>query len=315
MHSPLPRPLAHWRFDGTLRTYQAEALRSIPTTPADSAMHIVAPPGSGKTLLGLLLAARVGHRALVLAPSVTIRDQWVRTARDLAHDVAAVSADGDALSDLTALTYQRLSVTGDSSPFDELAVRQWRDELTATGRTAADAATWLATLSVDNPEQHARGIRRRASALRRRFSRASPEEIAGALHPRALALIDRLVDAGVDTVVLDECHHLLDHWALVVAYLRARIRANGGTGLLIGLTATLPSPDDVAGFYNYTQLLGEVDYEVPTPAVVKEGHLAPYCESACARGRTWAFLSRSDDGGRMPRTSPHGGGGPSAPAT
>ncbi|MFJ4046514.1 DEAD/DEAH box helicase family protein [Microbacterium sp. NPDC089987] len=281
MPSLLSRPLAHWRFDGELRTYQAEALRSIPADPADSAMHVVAPPGSGKTLLGLLLAARVGHRALVLAPSVTIRDQWVRTARDLAHDVDAVSDDPAELKDLTVLTYQRLSVTGDSSPFDELASRQWLDELTASGRTASDAATWLATLSVDNPAQHARGIRSRASALRRRFSRARPDEIARALHPNAIALIDRVVEAGVDTVVLDECHHLLDHWALVVAYLRSRIRASGGTGLLIGLTATLPSPDDETGFDNYSQLLGDVDYEVPTPAVVKEGHLAPY------RARVW----------------------------
>lgn len=281
MDSLLPRPLAHWRFDGELRTYQAEALRSIPAEPADSAMHIVAPPGSGKTLLGLLLAARAGRRALVLAPSVTIRDQWVRTARDLAHDGGAVSDDPAELSELTVLTYQRLSVAGDSSPFDELAARQWLDELTASGRTASDAATWLATLSVDNPAQHARGIRSRASALRRRFSRARPDEIARVLHPNALALIDRVIEAGVDTVVLDECHHLLDHWALVVAYLRARIRANGGTGLLIGLTATLPSPDDGTGFDNYSQLLGEVDYEVPTPAVVKEGHLAPY------RARVW----------------------------
>lgn len=281
MDSLLSRPLAHWRFDGELRTYQAEALRSIPTEPSDSAMHVVAPPGSGKTLLGLLLAARAGRRALVLAPSVTIRDQWVRAARDLAHDDGAVSDDPTELGDLTVLTYQRLSVAGDSSPFDELAARQWLDELTASGRTASDAATWLATLSVDNPAQHARGIRSRASALRRRFSRARPDEIARVLHPNALALIDRVIEAGVDTVVLDECHHLLDHWALVVAYLRARIRADGGTGLLIGLTATLPSPDDGTGFDNYTQLLGEVDYEVPTPAVVKEGHLAPY------RARVW----------------------------
>ncbi|KDA06185.1 hypothetical protein DC31_13070 [Microbacterium sp. CH12i] len=88
--------------------------------------------------------------------------------------------------------------------------------------------------------------------------------------------MDAIVEAGIETIVLDECHHLLDHWALVVAYLAGRIRERGGTGLLIGLTATLPSPDDETEFENYDQLLGKVDYEVPTPAVVKEGHLAPY---------------------------------------
>ena len=96
------------------------------------------------------------------------------------------------------------------------------------------------------------------------------------LHPNARALVDRLVAHGVETVVLDECHHLLDHWALVVAYLAARIRQAGGTPLLIGLTATLPSTEDADEYDNYTSLLGDVDYEIPTAAVVKEGNLAPY---------------------------------------
>lgn len=274
--TPQPGPLADWRYDGGLRTYQSEVLAQIPASPADAAMHIVAPPGSGKTLLGLLLAVREQRRALVLAPTVTIREQWVRTARTLTADEARVGDDPTVLADLTVLTYQLLSVTGDSSPFDDLARAQWADELTAAGRTEADAETWLATIAVDNRAQYLRGIRKRAASLRRRFAQARPDLLARVLHPNALALIERIVEAGVDTIVLDECHHLLDHWAIVVAYLRARIRERGGSGLLIGLTATLPSPDDGTGFENYTGLLGDVDYEVPTPAVVKEGHLAPY---------------------------------------
>ncbi|WP_417556070.1 DEAD/DEAH box helicase family protein [Microbacterium sp.] len=269
-------PLAGWRFDGTLRTYQAEVLAQLPPRPADAALHIVAPPGSGKTLLGLLLAAREQRRTLVLAPSLTIPQQWVRTARTLAPNDDQVSDDPAHLSDLTVLTYQLLSVTGDSSPFDDLARAQWTDELTESGRTQADAETWLATIATDNRAQYLRGIRKRSASLRRRFAQARPDMLARVLHPNAIALIDRLVESGVDTIVLDECHHLLDHWAIVVAYLRARIRERGGTGLLIGLTATLPATADGPGFANYTGLLGEADYEVPTPAVVKEGHLAPY---------------------------------------
>ncbi len=269
-------PLASWRHDGRLRTYQAEVLERIPAGTDEPEMHIVAPPGSGKTLLGLLLAAREGRRTLVLAPTVTIRQQWVQTARSLAPADEAVSDDPARLAELTVLTYQLLSVTGDSAPFDDLARAQWVDELTAAGRREADAALWLAELSVDNPQQYRRGIRRRASGIRKRFVRERPETLARVLHPNAVDLIDRIVAAGIDTVVLDECHHLLDHWAIVVAYLTARIRAQGGRGLLIGLTATLPSPDDGTEYENYSQLLGEVDYEVPTPAVVREGHLTPY---------------------------------------
>ncbi|KQQ65989.1 DEAD/DEAH box helicase [Microbacterium sp. Leaf320] len=268
-------PLSSWHFSGTLRTYQAEVLDRL-APGGDDPLHIVAPPGSGKTLLGLLLAAREGHRALVLSPTVTIRQQWLRTATELATDEAAVSDDPERLGDLTVLTYQLLSVTADGSPFDDLARAVWTDELVASGRTEADAATWLAELAVDNPARHRSGIRSRARRLRSRFTRQRPSELARVLHPNAVALIDRLVGAGVRTVVLDECHHLLDHWAIVVAYLAARIRESGTEPKLIGLTATLPSPDDETEFENYSHLLGDVDYEVPTPAVVKEGHLAPY---------------------------------------
>ena len=268
-------PLSTWHYPGTLRTYQAEVLDRIPPGGA-APLHIVAPPGSGKTLLGLLLAAREGHRTLVLSPTVTIRHQWVRTASELAPHAEAVSDDPERLGDLTVLTYQLLSVTGDGSPFDDLARAIWTEELVASGRTEADAATWLAELAVDNPARHRSGIRSRARRLRSRFTRQRPSELARVLHPNAVALIDRLVEAGVRTVVLDECHHLLDHWAIVVAYLVARIRESGAEPTLIGLTATLPSPDDETEFENYSHLFGEVDYEVPTPAVVKAGHLAPY---------------------------------------
>ncbi|MFK3836332.1 DEAD/DEAH box helicase family protein [Microbacterium sp. NPDC087868] len=272
---PVASPLTGWIFTGELRTYQAEVLTRLPVGGRDP-LHVVAPPGSGKTLLGLLLAARERHRTLVLAPTVTIRQQWVRTAVDLAPDAGAVSDDPETIADLTALTYQALSVTGDGSPFDDLARVVWAEELVEAGRSDADAATWLAELAIDNPAQYRSGIRRRTRRLRSQFARRNPAELARVLHPNATALIDRLVAAGVRTVVLDECHHLLDHWALVVAYLAARIRETGVEPLLIGLTATLPSPDDETEYENYSQLLGEVDYEVPTPAVVKEGHLAPY---------------------------------------
>lgn len=268
-------PLGDWRFTGTLRTYQAQVLARL-APGSESELHIVAPPGSGKTLLGLLLAAREGGRALVLAPNTTIREQWARTAAALAPDAAAVSTDPLRIGDLTALTYQALSVTGDGSPFEALARARWADELVDSGRTQAAAETWLAELAVDNPAQYRTGLRGRVKRIRRQFTRERPQAIARVLHPNAVALLERIVDAGVDTIVLDECHHLLDHWALVVAYLVGAIRERGGRGLVIGLTATLPDAADGTEYDNYTQLLGEVDFEVPTPAVVKEGHLAPY---------------------------------------
>ncbi|MDL5353197.1 DEAD/DEAH box helicase family protein [Microbacterium sp. zg-YB36] len=275
MPSAIATALASWQFTGTLRHYQADVLERVDTDAA-SALHIVAPPGSGKTLLGLLLAARRGRRTVVLAPTTTIRAQWVRAAVSLAGDPAAVSEDPGDPGELTALTYQALSVLDSANPFAGLARARWRDELEADGRSPDAATGWLDDLADRNPQAFKRGIASRSRTLRRQLVRQDPDLLASALHPNALALIDRLVAHGVETIVLDECHHLLDHWALVVATLVARMRAAGREPLLIGLTATLPSPDDADEYDNYTSLLGEVDYEVPVPAVVREGNLAPY---------------------------------------
>ncbi|KQT74675.1 DEAD/DEAH box helicase family protein [Microbacterium sp. Leaf436] len=275
-----PRPLSAWRFDGTLRAYQADALARV-DVDAGSPVHLVAPPGSGKTLLGLLLAARRGRRTVVFAPTTAIRAQWVGAARGLASSDAAVSDaavsdDPSAPADLTALTYQAISVQDATSPFAALARRRWETQLEADDRTPEAAAEWLRALAESNPAAYRRGIRSRSRSLRRSLAREDADVLASALHPNARALLDRLVEAGVETVVLDECHHLLDHWALVVAALLARIRAGGREPLVIGLTATLPSPDDADEYDNYVSLLGEVDLEVPVPAVVREGDLAPY---------------------------------------
>ncbi len=65
--------------------------------------------------------------------------------------------------------------------------------------------------------------------------------------------IDELVAHGVRTVVLDECHHLLDYSAIVLRYLIARLHSP----YVIGLTATLPSPEGDDEFENYDSLLGK----------------------------------------------------------
>jgi superfamily II DNA or RNA helicase len=83
-----------------------------------------------------------------------------------------------------------------------------------------------------------------------------------------------LRDAGVRVVVLDECHHLLSLWG---ALLKAVFELLSPQHVL-GLTAT--NPDDVTAEQAalYAQLLDAVDFSVPTPAVVREGYLAPYQE-------------------------------------
>ena len=69
-------------FKGTWRNYQARVLKNAQRYMADGKVHIVAAPGSGKTTLGIELIRRIGQPALVLAPSITIREQWVARIAD-----------------------------------------------------------------------------------------------------------------------------------------------------------------------------------------------------------------------------------------
>ena len=64
-------------FKGTWRKYQARVLEHADRYISDGKIHIVAAPGSGKTTLGIEMIRRLNGKALILAPSITIREQWI----------------------------------------------------------------------------------------------------------------------------------------------------------------------------------------------------------------------------------------------
>jgi superfamily II DNA or RNA helicase len=64
-------------FPGRWRRYQELALRAFERDRAAGRrsthlVHLVAPPGSGKTLLGMENVRRRGHRSLVLCPNSAV---------------------------------------------------------------------------------------------------------------------------------------------------------------------------------------------------------------------------------------------------
>ena len=65
------------KFKYTWRPYQAKVLKEVDKYIADKKINIVAAPGSGKTVLGLELARRLGKAVLILSPTVTIKNQWI----------------------------------------------------------------------------------------------------------------------------------------------------------------------------------------------------------------------------------------------
>src|SRR5947208_12623647 len=59
------------------KLYQSRLLGHLDRYLANKRLHLVAAPGSGKTVLGLEVIRRINQPTLVLAPTITIRDQWV----------------------------------------------------------------------------------------------------------------------------------------------------------------------------------------------------------------------------------------------
>ena len=100
-------------FKGKWRTYQDRVLKHADQYCADEKIHIVAAPGSGKTTLGIELIRRLDQKALVLAPSITIREQWAARIQEafLCQGVKIedyVSQNLKAPKTITVVTYQAL---------------------------------------------------------------------------------------------------------------------------------------------------------------------------------------------------------------
>lgn len=121
------------------------------------------------------------------------------------------------------------------------------------------------------------------------------DALLGLLHPNGRAVIDRAARTGPWTLVLDECHHLLDTWGSLV---RAVVDELGPDTALIGLTATPPRTLTAWQRTLHQELFGVTDIEIPAPALVKERELAPYQELVYLTGPTddedtWLAAQRS----------------------
>ena len=100
-------------FRGSFRSYQQEILDEAEGYLKDGHLHIVAAPGSGKTVLGLELIRRAGKRTLILSPTVTVKEQWGERFAELFLPEGESTADyvGGELgcsAPICSITYQAL---------------------------------------------------------------------------------------------------------------------------------------------------------------------------------------------------------------
>ncbi|MHC4915978.1 MAG: DEAD/DEAH box helicase family protein [Planctomycetota bacterium] len=273
------------RFRSRLRPSQAEAVEIArrQLSAGGKRIHIVAPPGSGKTVLGLYLWAEVIRRpAVVLSPNSAIQSQWAdRT--DLFETEGGVrglvSVDPRRPGLLTSITYQSVTLPArGSGDLDQQALELWAERLVQDGRAddPDQASAWIADLARHNPAYHDSRLTYYRKEAREGIALAG--DALATIHPSALATLRGLREHGVGLLILDECHHLLGHWGRVLDEAGRFL----GEPVVLGLTATPPDrkghlPRDAE---RYDAFLGPVDHEVPVPALVRDGFLAPYQDLA-----------------------------------
>lgn len=225
------------KFKGIWREYQARVLKNADKYKKDNRIHIVAAPGSGKTTLGIELMIRMGEPALVLAPSITIREQWVTRIVEafLCDGVNAgeyLSQDLKRPKSITVVTYQAL----------HSAMTRYKGSL--------------------SEGEEAEGSRRAdAEASRKEDVDYSDFD-----------LLDTVRAAGIRVLCLDECHHLRSEWWKALEEFKKEL----GEPKIIALTATPPYDSTPALWDRYMNMCGEIDEEITIPELVKEGSLCPH---------------------------------------
>ena len=103
---------SQFKFKYKFRDYQARALSEIEKYLENNKIHIVAAPGAGKTALALQKMIDIGEPALILVPTIALREQWKeRFKSDFSQGgdlTDIISDDLNAPKLMTVITYQSL---------------------------------------------------------------------------------------------------------------------------------------------------------------------------------------------------------------
>lgn len=244
------------KFKWTWRDYQARVLENAEKYVKDGKVHIVAAPGSGKTTLGIELIRRMNENVLILAPSVTIREQWVARIKE---GFLLEGVDGDSLISqnlkepkaITVATYQALHSAmvrfkgtldgvGEDSDSDDVAEKRGRKSAKTTGEAVSE-------MNVAAPKT---------------------EEV----DFEGFNLVQAMKGNKLGLLCLDECHHLRSEWWKALE----QFRKDCGELKVIALTATPPYDSTQTMWNRYMSMCGEIDEEITVPELVKEGSLCPH---------------------------------------
>ncbi|SIR64880.1 Type III restriction enzyme, res subunit [Paenibacillus sp. RU4T] len=244
------------------RSYQKRILDGLGGHLANRHLHIVAPPGSGKTVLGLEVMLRIGGPAIILAPTLAIKNQWADRFTELflqqdeRPDWLSTSLKRPAF--LTITTYKALQ-----------ALYKAAD--------AADSALEAETADGEERLLHEEGeegfpepaAKPKASGHSEADGEPSEEP---ASSDEARAALEQLLGIGFSAFVLDEAHHLRTSWWKSAM----RFRAELDKPVIVALTATPPYDAAIAEWDRYMELCSPIDAEISVPELVREDELCPH---------------------------------------
>lgn len=274
------------KFGQTLYHYQEDILKVFEREVLswEKKIHIVAPPGSGKTIIGLEMLSRLEGTHLILVPSITLQYQWedkiasyfLEEGEDLEE---IVSFSTESIKKINILTYQSLSqVSRDEDILYETILDAWYIDIWADFSSREEFLSYTQGLK----DFDAASYQNFFLKYRKQVYASQGDFFHKTLSAKVLEYLQELKKYSVGAIIVDEAHHLTSWWSKTIYYLWNEIWKSRGENspFIIWLTATPPYED--SDFFilddDYAKLLWEVDYYVPTPAVISSGRLAPYSD-------------------------------------
>jgi superfamily II DNA or RNA helicase len=162
------------KFKYSWRKYQQRVLDDLQDHLTDEYLHVIAPPGSGKTVLGLEVAIRLNKPTLILAPTIAIRNQWIQRFCELFLQTNFtpdwISRDIRSPKFMTVVTYQGLHAACNNWRIDEEELDCEEEETEETNGNGK-----ATSFNLDN-------------------------------------IVSRLKAKKIKTIVVDEAHHLKNEW-------------------------------------------------------------------------------------------------------
>ena len=171
------------QFKHPWRKYQQRVLDELQNHLTDNHLHVIAPPGSGKTILGLEVVIRLNKPTLILAPTISIRNQWIQRFCELFLQTTIIpdwiSRDIRNPKLFTVVTYQGLHAACNNLRMEEVEVEE-EEETEDTGSVKSS------NVNLEN-------------------------------------IVSGLLSQNVKTIVVDEAHHLKNEWWNTLTKVKERL--------------------------------------------------------------------------------------------